>query len=148
MPRRQFGSSVYLICALTALLTRAVVVSAASPSAVVELFGGERFSGTLEDSTISIQSRFGRIDVPTEMVSTLVCQAPPMVRQALTLQEGDVLVGRVLAKSLHLHSADGGEMELPVGQIGRITMTGLSEQVSPTTGPAAKGRAEGCGGWT
>ena len=126
MPRRQFGSSVYLICALTALLTRAVVVSAASPSAVVELFGGERFSGTLEDSTISIQSRFGRIDVPTEMVSTLVCQAPPMVRQALTLQEGDVLVGRVLAKSLHLHSADGGEMELPVGQIGRITMTGLS----------------------
>ena len=142
----RFGALPLLFMPLLFILCRASLAGAASSSAIVELFGGERFTGTLNETTIPIQSRFGRIDVPADMVSTLICQTPPVVKQTLTLQEGDVLVGRVLVKVLHLHSADG-DLELPLAQISRVTVMGLSEQAStPTTGPAPNVRLDGLGG--
>src|ERR1700723_2458266 len=82
----------------------------------IELFSGQTIHGTLSDSSLKITSRLGTIDVPAADVRSLVCQPPPV----LSTRGGDILVGSLQAGSIHVLSADGTTMELPLGEVSRV----------------------------
>lgn len=107
--------------------------AADSPLDTIELLGGQTLSGQITDPSLKIDSRLGSVDVPADQVLGLACQAPPHVLQMLTTRDGDVLVGRVEASTIHFNQTDGHALELPLIQIKTIS----APAGGPTTAPAA-----------
>jgi hypothetical protein len=101
----------------------------------VELFSGQDFHGNLTDTTITIRCGLGTIPLPLDRVSSLLCQPPPRAQQSLAMRDGDVLVGRVQAASVHLTADDGTAMDLPLSQISRIDIAARADS-APATMPA------------
>jgi hypothetical protein len=89
-------------------------------TAIVDLFSGQSLRGAIVEPSLTIKTRWGDLQVTTDSIVSLACQQPPRILQTLTTQNGDELVGRVSAASIHL-LADGKTIELPLDQISRIS---------------------------
>src|SRR5271154_3483001 len=101
------------------LLAVARASAADDNSATVELLSGQILHGSITDPTLTIHTRWGDLDAQSQAIVNIVCQPPPHVLQTIETQNGDELVGRVAAASIHLVS-DGKTIELPLSQISRI----------------------------
>jgi hypothetical protein len=88
---------------------------------IVELFNGQIFHGSLIDPTLTIDSGLGSLQFPIERISTVVSLPAPRFQQTVTLRNGDVLIGRVQAKTIHLKDAAGAASEMQLSQISRIS---------------------------
>jgi len=113
------------------LLAVARASAADDNSATVELLSGQILHGSITDPTLTIHTRWGDLDAQSQAIVNIVCQPPPHVLQTIETQNGDELVGRVAAASIHLVS-DGKTIELPLSQISRI-----GEERRPQPPPAA-----------
>jgi hypothetical protein len=64
------------------------------------------------------------------------------VEESLALRDGDVLIGRIQAASVHLTGDDGQSMELPIAEISRISLAERLSTAPPATQPAATASVE------
>ncbi|MGB7158502.1 MAG: hypothetical protein WBD40_10585, partial [Tepidisphaeraceae bacterium] len=119
------------------LITAAVARATDGEAHLVELASGLTFHGTLTERSLRVDGRLGRFDVAADELQSLVCRQPQRVRQALVMRDGDVLVGKLAAESLHFTTADGKTVEVKLSQINRLSRRVSAAPTNPApTNPA------------
>jgi hypothetical protein len=99
--------------------------------AAITLLNGQTLRGSISDPLLTIRTRWGDLQVEAADIESLICQPPPHVWQAIDTQNGDTLVGRVTATSIHLLT-DGKTVELALSQISRIAEAARPAKSDPT----------------
>jgi hypothetical protein len=87
---------------------------------VVELKSGDKFNGTLVDTTFKLNSLYGPIDLPGDKIVGIVNTGQFRMRQLVVTGDGQVIGGQLEKQTVDLQLSTGQKVSIPLTQISRV----------------------------
>jgi hypothetical protein len=87
---------------------------------VVELKSGDKFNGTLTDTTFKLNSLYGPIDLPGDKIVGIVNTGQFRMRQLVVTADGQVIGGQLEKQTVDLQLSTGQKVTIPMTQISRV----------------------------
>jgi hypothetical protein len=87
---------------------------------IVELRGGDQVKGTVKETTLSLDTFYGTVDLPTDRVVGIINVGQYRPRQLVVLSDGQVFGGRLKKDSIAVELSSGQVTQIPVSQINRV----------------------------
>jgi hypothetical protein len=87
---------------------------------VVELRGGDKFNGTLGETSYKLDTFYGTVEVPVEKVICIINSGQFKPRQLIVTADGQIFGGHLQKQSIDLELSSGQKTQIPLAQIARV----------------------------
>ena len=87
---------------------------------VVELRSGDKFNGTLGETSYKLDTFYGTVEVPVEKVIGIVNAGQFKPRQLLVTADGQIFGGHLQKQTIDLELSSGQKTQIPLAQIARV----------------------------
>jgi hypothetical protein len=87
---------------------------------VVEVKGGDQYKGTLKEPNFSLQTFYGKVDLPVEQVIGVINVGRYRPRQLLVTTDGQIFGGKLAKDTIDLELSSKQVIKVPLTQITRV----------------------------
>ena len=87
---------------------------------VVELRGGDKFNGTLGETSYKLDTFYGQVEIPVEKVIGILNAGQFKPRQLLVTSDGQIFGGHLEKPTIDLELSSGQKTSIPLAQISRV----------------------------
>lgn len=87
---------------------------------VIELRGGDRMKGTLKEPSYTLETFYGKVELPVERVIALLNVGDFRPRQLIVTVDGEIFGGRLAKDTLAMELSSGQTTQVPLSQVTRF----------------------------
>src|SRR3954463_1388835 len=87
---------------------------------VVELKGGDQYKGTLKETTFTLETFYGKVNLPVEQVIGLINVGRYRPRQLLVTTDGQIFGGKLAKDTLDLELSSKQVIKVPLSRVPRV----------------------------
>ena len=87
---------------------------------VVELRSGDKFNGTLSETSYKLDTFYGTIEIPVDKVVGIINAGQFKPRQLVVTADGQIFGGHLQKQTIDLELSSGQKTQIPLAQISRV----------------------------
>jgi hypothetical protein len=87
---------------------------------VVELRSGDKFNGTLDETSYKLDTFYGTVEIPVDKVICIINAGQFKPRQLVVTADGQIFGGHLQKQTIDLELSSGQKTSIPLAQISRV----------------------------